>query len=63
MSIGDKIKALRMQKGITQTELANAVCVTTQAVSKWEKGKTLPDIENLPRIAEFFGITIDDLFI
>lgn len=59
--IGKQIQALRKQKGITQMELANAVGVTTQAVSKWENGGT-PDALILPNIADCFDVTIDCLF-
>ena len=62
MNIGKQIKALRMQKGITQEALAGELHVTCQAVSKWETGATTPDIQLLPEIAVFFGSTIDELF-
>lgn len=61
MNIGLKIKELRTELKITQEELAKAVQVTTQAVSKWECGG-LPDIELVPKIAEFFSVTTDELF-
>jgi transcriptional regulator with XRE-family HTH domain len=61
MSIGLKIKELRQLKKVTQEELANAVGISTQAVSKWENGGT-PDIELIPQICDFFEITIDELF-
>ena len=59
--IGEWIQRLRKQKGVTQQELANALGVTTQAVSKWENGGT-PDAQLLPTIADFFGVPIDALF-
>lgn len=61
MDIGFKIKELRQYKKVTQEELANAVGISTQAVSKWENGGT-PDINLLPQIADYFEITIDELF-
>ncbi len=61
-SIGEKIKQLRRQKGITQSELAKKVGVSTQAVSKWESNISFPDIMLLPNIAAFFGVTVDSLF-
>ena len=61
MNIGLKIKELRTELKITQEELAKAMQVTTQAVSKWECGG-LPDIELVPKIAEFFNVTTDELF-
>ncbi|MBR3401304.1 MAG: helix-turn-helix domain-containing protein [Parasporobacterium sp.] len=62
MEIGKKIKDFRMQKGITQETLAGILSVSSQAVSKWETGQALPDIQILPEIAVYFGVTIDELF-
>ena len=62
MNIGKQIKALRMQKGVTQESLASELNVSCQAVSKWETGTTLPDIQLLPEIAVYFGVTIDEVF-
>lgn len=59
--IGKQIAAMRKEKGIKQEELASAVNVTPQAVSKWENGSA-PDIALLPQIADFFGVSIDYLF-
>lgn len=58
--IGDNIRLLRKAKGVTQEELAEAVHVSFQAVSKWENGGS-PDIEILPVLASFFGVSIDEL--
>lgn len=60
--IGDKIKALRKSKGITQNELAEVLSVSSQSVSKWENNLSVPDITLLPVIARYFSITMDDLF-
>ncbi|MBQ8509222.1 MAG: helix-turn-helix domain-containing protein [Clostridia bacterium] len=60
-NIGTNIASLRKEKGTKQEELANFVGVSAQAVSKWENGG-LPDTELLPRIADFFGVSIDTLF-
>ena len=60
--IGKVIKKLRNDKGIKQEELAEYVGISFQAVSKWENGVTMPDISLLPKLAIFFGVTIDDLF-
>lgn len=59
--LGIKIKEFRTKKGITQEELGQLVGVTTQAVSKWERGGT-PDAELLPQIAKALGVSIDALF-
>ena len=62
MDIGKKIKQLRLSLGSTQEQLAEAMGVTAQAVSRWESGATMPDIMLLPGISAFFGVTIDELF-
>lgn len=61
VTIGAHIQSLRKEHRVTQTELANAVGVSTQAVSKWECGGT-PDAELLPSIADFFHVSIDALY-
>ena len=58
--IGENIKKLRKAKGMTQEELAEAVSVSYQAVSKWENGGS-PDLEMLPLLANTFNVTIDEL--
>ncbi len=60
--IGKKIKTLRKNKKITQEQLAEVLTVSAQAVSKWENGISAPDIELLPIIARYFGITMDEFF-
>lgn len=62
MEIGKKIKALRIEKGITQETLATALNISSQAISKWETGTTEPDIQMLPALSIYFGVTIDELF-
>lgn len=62
MVIGDKIRALRKSKNITQTQLAESFSVSSQTVSKWETHLSVPDISVLPEIARYFGITMDELF-
>ena len=62
MAIGLKIKYLRKQHNITQKDLAKSLCVTSQAISKWENGKNMPDITVLPMVAKLFGISMDELF-
>ena len=62
LSLGDKIRELRRRDGRTQENLAQALGVTSQAVSRWESGGSYPDVEIIPSIANYFGITIDELF-
>ena len=59
MELGNRIKSLRKEKGVTQEALADAAGVSVQAVSKWECGQSCPDIALLPALADFFGVTID----
>ena len=62
IKLGEKIKALRKQKNISQEVFAGYLGVSFQAVSKWENGNTMPDVTMLPAIASFFGVSIDELF-
>ena len=56
------IRALREAQGVTQEQLAAALNISFQAVSKWENAVTVPDTMMLPCIAQYFGVPIDDLF-
>lgn len=62
LKINEIIKAKRREREYTQEELANVLGVTKAAVSKWETGESCPDIAMLPRIAQVFHITMDELF-
>lgn len=61
MNLGNQINSLRKAKNITQEELAAELGVTAAAVSKWEKGYTLPDILMLCALADYFKVTTDEL--
>lgn len=61
LHIGETIFKLRKKKKITQEELGKFIGVSTAAVSKWESGSSYPDITFLPLLADFFGISIDEL--
>jgi len=61
-SIGRKIHTLRKNKHLTQEQLAEALSVSAQSVSKWENQISTPDVALLPIIARYFGITMDELF-
>ena len=60
--IGEKIKDLRKNHDITQNALASYLGVSNQTISKWENEISMPDICLIPSIANYFGITIDELF-
>lgn len=60
-TIGQKITSLRKEKNMTQSELGEALCVSPQAVSKWERDQAQPDIDTLVRMATLFGVSMDEL--
>lgn len=60
-SVGIKIKGLRTKMNLTQQQLADIIGVSNKAVSKWENGEGLPDIENLKRVSNVFNTSIDEL--
>lgn len=61
MNLAQQIKTCRTGVGLSQTELAEKLMVSRQAVSKWESGKGTPDITNLKAMAELFGVSVDFL--
>ena len=61
MNIGNKIKELRKQRGITQEQLADSIGISFQAVSKWENGLSLPDSGNLILLAEVLCTDVEYL--
>ena len=61
MRLEEKLTVLRKGKGLTQSDLAEAVMVSRQAVSKWETGRALPSAENLKYLSELFGVSVDYL--
>lgn len=62
LNIGKKICRLRKLNNLTQEQLAEYLCVSNAAVSKWESGNSYPDITLLPAIAKLFKVSIDTLF-
>ena len=62
LKIGEKIRAKRRKRELTQEELASILGVSKAAVSKWENEESYPDITLLPQIAQLFHITMDELF-
>ena len=59
--IGQQIAAKRKEKNLTQSNLADQLLVSYQAVSNWERGNSLPDIEKLPQLAAILDLSIDEL--
>lgn len=59
--IGGNIRTFRENKGLTQRALADSVLVSFQAISAWERGLSIPDLENAVRIADYFGVSVDAL--
>lgn len=61
MEFCEKLVELRKKKGLTQEELASALFVSRTAVSKWESGRGVPNIESLKAVSKFFCVSIDEL--
>ena len=61
MDIGRAIKELRQKRGFTQEELADALRVSAQTISRWENGANAPDLSMLPQLAVYFSVTTDYL--
>lgn len=61
MSIGQKLKDARKNAGLSQEQLAEKLCVSRQAITKWESDKGIPDVENLQNISKLFDVSIDSL--
>lgn len=61
VKIGKFIASKRKEQGLTQLQLAEKLCITDRAVSKWETGKSLPDTSLMPELCKFLKITINDL--
>ena len=59
--IGENIRLLRERMGLTQNALAEKVLVSFQAISSWERGMSVPELENAVRLAEFFDVSLDAL--
>ena len=64
--MGKFLKELREQKNLSQEKLAKEFAksfldVSTNAISGWEKGKSIPDIDKLNFLADFYGVTVDDI--
>lgn len=62
IQIANTIRTLRREKGISQEVLAEAMEVSVQAVSKWENAQSVPEVAMLARLADYFKVTLDQLF-
>ena len=61
MDLGTTITRLRTQRGLSQGDLAEALEVSRQSVSKWETNASTPDLDKLVKLSRFFGVTLDEL--
>jgi transcriptional regulator with XRE-family HTH domain len=61
MNLGERIYSLRTQKGMSQGDLAEALEVSRQSISKWETGGSVPELDKLIKLSQVFGITLDEL--
>lgn len=59
--LGKQIRKLRLNKNISQIDLANKLCVTKQSISNWENENIMPSIDMLIKMADYFGVTTDYL--
>ena len=61
MKLSEKIYALRTDRGLSQGDLAEKLDVSRQSVSKWETGQSVPDLDKIIKIADLFGVSVDEL--
>ena len=61
MTVGEKIQTYRKQLGMSQEELGQKLLVSRQTISLWEKDQTVPTIDNLIRLREIFGVSVDEI--
>ncbi|MEE1291398.1 MAG: helix-turn-helix transcriptional regulator, partial [Spirochaetota bacterium] len=61
MKLGEKIAQLRKDKNMTQSELAEKMCITDKAVSKWERDISHPDVRTIQKLAQIFDVSIEEL--
>ena len=61
MNYGDALRYAREEKGLSQSQLAEKTGISHQNISRWESGKILPSIDFCVKLADFYGITLDEL--
>ena len=60
MTLGEKILSLRTARDMSQDDLAEKLEVSRQSVSKWETGQSTPDLDKIIRLADLFGVNVDE---
>ena len=58
---GDFLKSLRKAKGLTQQAVADELYVNSKTISKWENGDSIPDLSIIEIVADFYGVTVDEI--
>lgn len=58
----NNLKKFRTRKNLTQEQAAEVFNISSQSISRWERGNTLPDVLLLPKIAKLYGVTVDDFY-
>lgn len=61
MDLSKRLMELRMKNGLTQGQVADAVGVSRQSISKWELGEAVPGTEKVKKLGELYGLSVDDL--
>ncbi len=61
LDYGEGLKYQRENAGLTRSELARAISISQQNISRWERGEVLPNIDFCVQLADFYGITLDEL--
>jgi len=61
MTLGEKIQILRKQRGMSQEQLSTEMAVSRQAISKWEVGESIPDVDNIVHLSDIFNVTTASL--
>lgn len=61
MTLAEKILSLRTERGMSQDDLAEKLEVSRQSVSKWETGQSTPDLDKIIKLADLFGVSVDEL--
>ncbi|MGX6967295.1 helix-turn-helix domain-containing protein [Vagococcus teuberi] len=61
MGLGNRLKQARINKGLSQADVAEFLHISRQSISRWETGKTYPDIDNLVELSRYYEVSIDEL--